>query len=463
MPAAAAAAGRIDAADATRLHTRWSTALDGSVIASPLFVDGPIVPGEHGGVFYAATQAGSVYALSATSGAVLWQRSLGTMLSSCDESQAGVDSTYGIVSTGVIDRARGRLYVIGATGLLYALDLATGDTASGWPVQVVSETSGELVWGGLSMAGNDVYVPVASYCDEPGFDGLLADGRLVAVDADSHTVAQTFDVVSGPANMGGIWGFGGASIDPLTGDLWTSTGNSSVFDPGCGCIREDAGYGETVVQLTPSLDVLAADRPTDVPGEVVDDDFGSTPVLFQPPGCPPLAAVNSKNGFVYVYRRDSLATGPIWSFRAGPDDLNNPFVGEPSYSAQLNAFFVADARSYDPEGTVTHFATVEAFAVGPGCALPTEPTWTAGDVGDGPKPPPLLVADLVLVAGGNEPGIFALDAGSGRVLWSASVTDSEYAPPAFGDGQIVVGDTGGSITAFGVGNAPVPRRFPPES
>jgi hypothetical protein len=58
-----------------------------------------------------------------------------------------------------------------------------------------------------------------------------------------------------------------------------------------------------------------------------------------------------------------------------------------------------------------------------------------------------------VVAGGNEPG---------RVLWSAAVTDSEYAPPAFGEGQIVVGDTAGSITAFGVGNPPVPRRFPPD-
>jgi outer membrane protein assembly factor BamB len=459
----AADSGRVDAADADRLHPRWSAALDGAVIASPLYAEGPIVRGERGGVVYAATQGGSVYALSATTGAVLWQRWLGTAPSACDDPQAGVESTYGNVSTGVIDRSRNLLYVIGATGLVYALDLTTGDTAAGWPVEVVSETSGELVWGGLTLAGAELYVPVASYCDAPGFDGLLADGRLVSVNVDSHAVDHTFDVVPGPANMGGIWGFGGASVDPLTGDLWTATGNSSVYDRGCDCILEDSGYGESVVQLDPSLGVVAANRPPGVPGEIVDDDFGSTPLLFQPPGCPPLAAAHSKNGFVYVWRRDSLASGPIWSFRAGADDLANPFIGEPSYSPELNTLFVSDARGYADDGTVTHFSAVESFAVGPGCALPDAPTWTTGEIGAGAKPPPLVVGDLVFVAGGAQPGLFALDAGSGEVLWSASLVGSEDAPPAFGDGQVFAADLSGAITAFGVGNAPIPHCFPPES
>ncbi len=209
----AGASGPIDAADVSRLHARWTATLDGPVIASPLYSAGA-TPDARDGLVYVATQAGSVYALSAANGAVVWQRSLGTTLSSCDEPQAGVDATYGIVSTGVIDEQRGVLYVIGATGLLYALDLATGADAPGWPVQVVTETSGELVWGGLTLAGNQVLVPVASYCDEPGFDGALADGRLVAVDADTASISETFDVVPGPENMGGIWGYGGASSTP---------------------------------------------------------------------------------------------------------------------------------------------------------------------------------------------------------------------------------------------------------
>jgi hypothetical protein len=272
-----------------------------------------------------------------------------------------------------------------------------------------------------------------------------------------------FDVVPGPGNMGGIWGFGGASVDPLTGDLWAATGNSWVYDPSCDCIQEDVGYGETVVQLDPALGVIASDRPPGVPGDVQDDDFGSTPLLFQPPGCPPLAAVSSKNGFVYVYDRGALASGPIWSFHAGSDSLDNPFVGEPSYSPGLNALYVADAQSYDDQGDITHFAAVESFAVGPDCTFPTvAPTWTTGEVGAGTRPPALLVGDVAVVAGGDIAGVFALDAGSGTVLWSSALSGAEYAPPAFADGQIVVADTSGTVTAFGIGDPPLSRRFPPD-
>jgi hypothetical protein len=223
------------------------------------------------------------------------------------------------------------------------------------------------------------------------------------------------------------------------------------------------GHGESVVQLDPTLGVIAADRPPGVPGDVQDDDFGSTPLLFQPPGCPPLAAVSSKNGFVYVYERDSLATGPIWSFRAGSDGLDNPFVGEPSYSPELNALYVADAQAYDQEGDITHFGAVESFAVGPDCTFPTDtPTWTAGEVGAGTRPPALIVGDVAVIAGGESPGVFALDARSGTVVWSTPLSGAEYAPPAFADGQIVVADTAGTVTAFGVGDPPVPRSFPPD-
>jgi PQQ enzyme repeat len=57
-----------------------------------------------------------------------------------------------------------------------------------------------------------------------GGSGDFATGRLVAVDVGSVSIVATVQVVPGAGNLGGIWGFGGASIDPLTGDLWTATG-----------------------------------------------------------------------------------------------------------------------------------------------------------------------------------------------------------------------------------------------
>src|SRR5581483_3722113 len=162
----------------------------------------------------------------------------------------------------------------------------------------------------------------------------------------------------------------------------------------CGCISQTAGYAESVVELDQNLNVLASNRPSDIPGENEDADFGSTPLLFQPPGCPPYAAAYAKNGMLYLWRRDDLAGGPVWSFHAGPSDITNAFVGEPSYSPELNMLVVADARTYDEEGGIVHFDAVTGFAIGAGCSLPDQPTWVAPDVGRGPKAPALFVGDL---------------------------------------------------------------------
>ncbi len=71
---------------------------------------------------FVATNAGTVAALRAVDGSVLWKRqvSAATRIPAC-----GI--TYGISSTPVLDRARGRLYTIGSDGLLHALSLATGE------------------------------------------------------------------------------------------------------------------------------------------------------------------------------------------------------------------------------------------------------------------------------------------------------------------------------------------------
>src|SRR5215471_1173463 len=58
------ASGPIEAATAGRVHARWTQTLDGAVIASPLY-SSAAVPDARDGVVYVATQAGTVYALSA--------------------------------------------------------------------------------------------------------------------------------------------------------------------------------------------------------------------------------------------------------------------------------------------------------------------------------------------------------------------------------------------------------------
>src|SRR6266550_5746792 len=198
-----------------RLAPAWQAELDGPVYASPLSAR---VDREQ--VAYVATEAGSVYALAVTTGAVLWQRELGTTTTE-------LCGTWGITSTGAIDLARGLLYVIGASGQLDALSLATGTEGTGYPLQVVTRTNIEYVWGGLRIAGTRLYVPIASYCDV-GAENGFPEGSLLAIPLDAGTVFSQWNPVPGPDNLGGIWGWGGVSIDPNDGTVYTGVGNSHV-------------------------------------------------------------------------------------------------------------------------------------------------------------------------------------------------------------------------------------------
>lgn len=437
-----AAAAGLSSETVRDIVKRWTVNVGGRFVASPLYAEDVPFGSSREDAVFVATNAGTVAALRAFDGTVLWKRTLSATVTTCG-------STYGISSTPVVDRASGRLYTIGADGLLHALDLSTGETVPGWPLRIVQFTGAEYVWGGLALRGDRLYVPVASYCDKSDADGYLADGRLVAVDVRDPRIVATLDVVEGPNNMGGIWGYAGASVDPQTGHLWTATGNSWVHDPECDCIVETAGYAESVVELDTDLNVVAWSRPEGLP-YVEDNDFGAAPLLFQPPGCPPLAAANAKNGRVYAWWRADLGAGPFWSSRVGPEDLASAFISQPSYSPDLNMLFISNARDYDEEGQTRTLDAAVGFKVGPGCALPARPTWTAPSVGRGAKSPPLIVDDLVFVPGGFDRSAFALDARTGEVLWKIDLPGAVLAPIAYAGDEVLIADSAGNLHAFGL-------------
>ena len=386
------------------LREQWRAQLDGTVVASPLVA---------GGIVYAATEAGSVYALSTADGHVVWQQTTGTTVA--------CDLTFGISSTGAIDRGRGLLYVIGADGQLHAFELASGAEAAGFPIDLIPSPETQYVWGGLRIAGGRLYVPFSSYCDEVTAGDQLADGGIVGVDLANPADQVVFDAVPGAGNGGGIWGYGGVSAEPDGSFLYTGVGNAHVYDPACDCDRDDAPFGDQLVKLTPDLRVVDSDHPPGIDPEG-DQDFGSAPLLFQPHGCPPLAAANNKNGVLYIWDRTNLAAGPLTGFGVG--DAEAPFVGQPSWSSRLQTIFDSEAR-VPRTGPKTGNGVVAIKASYLGCHF--EEIWQTA-IGDGNQAPPLVVGNVVFAGGGTE-GLFALDGRTGAVLW-AQPTDgaSTYSP-----------------------------------
>jgi hypothetical protein len=284
---------------ARRLRAAWQRKLDSAIWAGLLYARRTL---------FVETGAGSVYALRSGNGSIKWRRTFGTVsTASCGD--------YGFNSTGAIDLKLGVLYVIGAKGFLHALSLANGRERKGWPLPITAAHSdGEYVWGGLRMVGRTLYVPVASYCDVPGRDGVLANGRLVAINTDRRKTVAVFDPVPGKGNLGGMWGWGGVSVEPGGHALYAGIGNSHVYNANCSCYVDTSGYGEAMVKLSrPGLRVRAWNRPSRF-APTGDFDFGSAPLLFQPRGCPPLAAANGKVGWLFVWDRTRLGRGPRVEF-----------------------------------------------------------------------------------------------------------------------------------------------------
>jgi outer membrane protein assembly factor BamB len=421
----------ITARSASRLRLQWTTKLDGPVVASPVSARVSVGDSEQQ-LIYATTEAGSVYALTANGGYVLWHRTFDTVTTDgC--------GTYGFSSTGVIDPRRGVLYEIGAEGLLHALDLATGEEHPGWPLRLIERTGNEYVWGGLQLIGDRLYVPVASYCDEPDGNGFVAQGRLVAVDPDTAKPVATLVTVPGVGTLGGVWGWGGVATDASGSTIYTGVGNSYVRDPTCGCYVDDAGYGDKILAISPDLsNVLAADKPPAVPN-TGDEDFGAAPLVFQPRGCPPLIAAKNKMGVMFVWNRLDIDGGPIASFGLG--DGASPFVGAPSYDPVHGLLFVSQAVVSQTEGTYG----IAAIAVGGGCSFHL--AWRSV-FGTGDQPPPIVVADVVLDAGGAEGGFAAVDAERGRIVWTYPTEAQTISPLIEVDGTVIGADVVGNVYAF---------------
>ena len=416
-----------------RLGLDWSLQLDGPVYASPLAVR---VAGEQ--LVYAATEAGTVYAVAVASGRIVWQRSLGAV----ETAECG---TWGITATGAIDLDRGLLYEISANGMLHALELATGDEADGYPLPLIENNLFEYVWGGLRIGNGKLYVPVASYCDAGPPGGPMPEGRLLAVSLDRPADVVSWDPVPGAGNMGGMWGWGGVSIDPSNGRVLTGVGNSYSWSDECTCYVDNAGYGDHMVALAPDLSgVLDANDPG-IPA-TGDSDFGAAPLLFEPAACGPLAAANNKNGTMYVWNRDRLSAGPIVSIPLG--DGTSAFVGSPGWSPTNQMVYVAQSVIRENGRRLGNGIT--AWHVDPGCGF--RPIWSKA-LGDGNQATPTVVGNVVYATGGKPGGFFAMNASNGSPLWAYPTEGRTVAGMISVAGEVFGADTAGVLYAF-AGGAP---------
>jgi len=407
------------------LHLDWQFPYATTSYNAPVFASGVDVDGTPTDLVYAGDNSGEFYAVNAATGALVWSQDLGVNDSVCF-------GDLGVSSTATIDRATNRIYAIGGGGALYAMDLADGTIASGWPVQV-TQFPNEYVWDAVAENDGELYLGVASTCDRGG----TYYGRVARVNASTAAVDGNFYVTDGPdtgVSGGGIWGWGGVSVDPATGDVFEASGNGYPNDQ-----YEHFEYAESVVRLTKDLSVLSSDYPG-LTGK--DVDFGSTPILFTAKkACGQQLFVMNKDGEVLLYDADDIASGPVEALQTSAREI----IGVAAYSPTDHRIYYGNP-SNSPDKSYRR--GLLSFRIGSDCKL--KPTWSYKVKGRGLTTSPVS-ADGVVYWGdsvGNE--LYAFDQATHKLIWSSGslFTDSPRTEPIVVGGHLYI-TVGSSLYAFG--------------
>lgn len=394
------------------LRVHWTFQTAGSIVAQPVVAANVALSNGAADVVYVADEAGNVYALNATTGAPIWTQNFGTSQNSC-----GDLPQWGNTSTPVIDRTLNALYVVDGRGSAHGLNLATGASLAGWPaaVPVVHDASVEYAYSGLALSpAGTLYAAGAGYCDNGTYFG-----SIVALNAATGTQTATWIPQTAPNYGSGIWGAGGVAADPRPGvtDVYVTTGNA---------FPESALYSDSVVRLTSALAPVATNSQFDasVPN---DDDFGTNPVTFVAPGCPPQLAAEQKNGLLDLYDLDAIAAGPVQRVSIGAPTNIGLNVDSASYDAATNMLYIANATADSPYGTgLLAFSFLN-------CTLVL--AWQHGGTSTSPLSQPVIANGVVYYATGSTKTIAAYDAVTGTPLW----TSAQFGAPSYTAPTVVNG------------------------
>ncbi|MBV8087802.1 MAG: PQQ-binding-like beta-propeller repeat protein [Chloroflexi bacterium] len=268
----------------------WSVQVDGAVYAEPLVV---------GGRVYVATENDTVYALDAGSGAVVWQRHLGTPVPRSALPCGNIDPS-GTTSTLAIDVQRNELYAVGRVTAgqparvqhqLWVLDLDSGQPKYNLEVDPPNADPRYLQErGALALANGRVYVPFGGNFGDCGpYKGWVVSAK----EGDATGAPLSFAVPT--QREGAVWAPPGEVVDQ-NGDIVVATGNAESAG--------DFDYANAVIRLSPDLQMKDYWAPKDWQAlSRSDTDIGSVaPTLLQND----LTFQIGKAGVGYLLKTDAL-------------------------------------------------------------------------------------------------------------------------------------------------------------
>jgi hypothetical protein len=346
-------------ADVATFGQLFSTAVNGQVYAQPLVVGSTVI---------VATETDFVYGLDATTGAVLWQISLGTPyhITSCTDLTPDV----GVTGTPVYDppaagtTGDGTVYVVAQTMTkktpgygLFGIDPVTGAITENVPIggkpandsHITFKAAMQLERPGLLLMNGWVYSAFGSHCDHQPYAGFVSGVNV----ATKKTTLWT-DESGVSDNEAGIWHGGGGVMSDGPGRIFVTSGNG--ISPAAGKGTSPPGQlAESVIRLavgtTGALTAQDFYSPDDAPAlDAADRDFGAGGPVGLPFGTsgttsyPDLLAQAGKDGRIFLLNRDNLGGRK----QGGALSITTPYGGEwghPAVFADTSTLTAANAAT----------------------------------------------------------------------------------------------------------------------
>lgn len=401
------AAGSGDAPSVTAVATgspAWSSpALDGSLYGEPLVSSGNV---------YVATENDTVYALSASTGAVVWSRHIASPVPASSLPCGDISPTVGITGTPVIDSARDEIFVVAdelvsgePTHVVVGLNTASGaidmtqnvDPPGGEPASLLQRTgltldSGQVVFG---MGGN--YGDCATY-----------RGTVVSLNETGGTPKFFMVDAAAGESQGAIWMGGAAPAVDANSNIWVSAGNGSIHSA-----SQPYDDSDSALELSSALQLLQYFAPTTWAQNNAEDlDMSMAPTLLSDGH----VLVAGKSRIVYLLNGTHLGGigGQVATLGAAcSDDIDggSAVVGDTVYLPCVS-------------GPVAVEVTASGLSLG----------WRA-TVGGGP---PIVAAGLVWTIGQNGT-LYGLDPSTGSVKQQAPIgaPANHFPTPGIGDGLLL--------------------------
>ena len=212
------------------------------------------------------TEADWIYGLDPVSGAILWQRQVGTAFNEGSQEGCGDLSLSGITATPVVDPSTGivyftdKQYITGNTGnpqyWIHAVNPQTGAEEPNFPVLYQGPADNDPTQSfnayyqdqrpGLLILGGVVYAAFGSTCrlrHLPGVGDRGVDG------GESITTRWSDEAGQGPTAQGGIWQSGSGIMSDGAGTMVVVTSNGQTPPAPTAGTNPPNALGQSVVRL----------------------------------------------------------------------------------------------------------------------------------------------------------------------------------------------------------------------